>query len=410
MYTKFAYQKKWLLFLILLFSSCEKDDLKLELRSSENETLYWENNQTASKRFSTIMYSPSGTERFKVVHISDPHLSSYSYSNHYKNPFNLIQSVRFANQQELRINALVATGDFLSIDKKAQAMEYLKSFAFYFYKDNHIPSFLCTGNHDANTNGPAQTSYVSPSEINHLLFFDNRKKGRSASTNYYYADVANPQGGTIRLIALDMQDQPWNKHDPLIYVSYSQQQINWLGNVALKEGMTDRHSVILLTHYPFQPHSSDGSTYLIDGDFVHSWNMVPEIIEAFRNRESLTKNYPNQFDPTDHLQVDFDFADASGDFICYLGGHAHCTAYFDIKGLSNQGSKPLQKMILCTNQAPSEKGTIYNRVIREEDTLSSNSFCLYAIDTAEKNIYMTFFGAYKPRNVPDYPEIHVIPY
>lgn len=45
------------------------------------------------------------------------------------------------------------------------------------------------------------------------------------------------------------------------------------------------------------------------------------------------------------------------------------------------------KMLLCTNQAPSEVGIIYNRVIREVDSLSSNSFCIYAIDTKEKNLH-----------------------
>lgn len=392
------------------FTSCEKDDIDLDLRSSENESFYWENNKIASKRFSTIMYNTSGTERFKVIHISDPHLSSYSLSNNYKAPFNLMQSVQFANQQELRINALVATGDYLSNDKKTNAVNYLKSFITHFYRDNYIPSFLCTGNHDGNSNQNESGRYINREEINQILFSDNLERQRSASTNYYYADVSNPQGGMVRIIALDMQDQSWDRYDPLHYACYSQQQINWLGNVALKEGMTDQHNVIVLTHFPFQPYAADGSTYLCDGDFIHSWNMIPEIIEAFRNHDRLIKTYPNKKNAEITMSVNFDFRNSPGDFICYLGGHAHCTAYFDIKDLFNQGFKPLQKMILCTNQAPSEKGTVYNRVIREEDALSSNSFCMYAIDTQERNIYMTFFGAYKPTNVPDYPEIHVIPY
>ena len=73
-------------------------------------------------------------------------------------------------------------------------------------------------------------------------------------------------------------------------------------------------------------------------------------------------------------------------------------------------SIPPQKMLLCTNQAPSEVGIIYNRVIREVDSLSSNSFCIYAIDTKEKKIYITFFGAYKPTDKAEYPEIQIIPY
>ena len=53
--------------------------------------------------------------------------------------------------------------------------------------------------------------------------------------------------------------------------------------------MTDHHSVIILTHYPFQRRSVNNDTYLCDGDYVHSWNMIPEIIEAFRTRSLLEK-------------------------------------------------------------------------------------------------------------------------
>ena len=67
-------------------------------------------------------------------------------------------------------------------------------------------------------------------------------------------------------------------------------------------------------------------------------------------------------------------------------------------------------MLLCTNQSPSEIGTVYNKVKREFGTKTSNSFCLYAIDTKEKKIYITFFGAYKPSDDPDYPNIQTLTY
>lgn len=214
----------------------------------------------------------------------------------------------------------------------------------------------------------------------------------------------------IRFIALDMLDQPAFQYNTFSYAYFSQKQIDWLINIALKNGMTDHHSVIILTHYPFQRRSVHNDTYLCDGDFVHSWNMIPEIIEAFRTRTSLEKAYPNQFN-LDPINVKADFSDRKGEFICYLGGHIHCNAYFDVTGLENESTELVpQKMILCTNQAPSEKGVVYNRVIREEDSLSSNSFCIYAVDTKEKKIYITYFGAYKPSNDRNYPEIHTISY
>ena len=67
-------------------------------------------------------------------------------------------------------------------------------------------------------------------------------------------------------------------------------------------------------------------------------------------------------------------------------------------------------MILCSNQAPKDAGIVYNRVKREEDSISSNSFNIYYIDTLNEKIYITFFGAYQPDNDPSFPEVIVLPY
>ena len=71
-----------------------------------------------------------------------------------------------------------------------------------------------------------------------------------------------------------MLDQPASEYNTLFYAYYSQEQINWLGNIALKEGLTDQHSIIILNHYPFQAYSPNAKTYLCDGDFVHHWSMI----------------------------------------------------------------------------------------------------------------------------------------
>mgnify|MGYP001530534885 CR=1 FL=1 len=339
------------------------------LRSDIHDYLYTINNSEATQRLDSIMYNKTDTdkiyERFKIVHISDPHISAISTNNNYTNPINLKQSVTFANQSKLKINALIATGDFISNSSRKDAILFMESFTKHFYEGNHIPSFICTGNHDCNMIEKVSKNYISKEKIHSILF----PKQTQTNQNYFYADIPNPQGGTIRIISLDMLDQPGTEYNTRIYAYYSQEQINWLGNIALKKGITDQHSIIILNHYPFQAYSSKANTYLCDGDFVHPWFMIP------------------------------------------LGGHDHFTTNFDIHDLENENkSIPPQKMLLCTNQAPSEVGIIYNRVIREVDSLSSNSFCIYAIDTKEKKIYITFFGAYKPTDKAEYPKIQIIPY
>ena len=405
-----------IVFLIVLtiWVGCEDEEADLRLRNSENEVYYWENNKLAAQRFATIMYRHDGrrTERFKMVHISDSHLSSWSFSNNYKLPINLLQSVKFANQQELKINTIVATGDLISNGKKEEAIDYMRSFVSNFYMENYIPSFLCTGNHDSNSIDYIKNSFLYKNEVNRIMFSaTNYRINRPFGENYYYSDVPDPQGGVMRIISLDMLDQTASEYNTLFYASFSQAQVDWLAEVALKEGMTDRHSVIILSHYPFQCYDQNATTYLCDGDFVHSWNMIPEIVEAFRTHSSLNKNYPNKLNKNDSIHVNFDFSGCQGEFVCYLGGHAHCSAYFNVIGLSNESSNfQPQKMLLCTNQAPSESGVIYNRVVRKEGSTSSNCFSIYAIDTKEKNIYVTFFGAYKPSNDQDYPGVFSIPY
>ena len=416
---KHTFQNCLFLSLLWICCGCENTLDGLSLRSDQNERFYWGNNAAASERVAKIMYNESNgsrSERFKIVHISDVHLSSWSPSNHYVLPINLRQSVQFANQPELRINVMAVTGDFISYGKKSEAKAYMKSFASSLQQDNFIPYVICTGNHDSNIGAqedrsPIMSTLFYKPEITNLLFTNNQNSyKRIPNENYYYKDFSNPQGGTIRMIALDMIDQPSDVYNTLNYAHYSQEQINWLSNVALREGMTSSHSVIILNHYPFQHHDSGASTYLCDGDYVHPWYMIPEIVEAFRGHTTLTKTYPNQFGGED-IHVDADFTNNTATFICYLGGHIHANAYFEIKGLSNeQMNLPKQKMIICTNQAPSEAGTVYNRVKREEDSLSSNSFCIHAIDTQEHKIYITFFGAFCPEGATNYTDIQELTY
>ena len=416
---KHTFQNYLFLSLLWICCGCENTLDGLSLRSDQNERFYWGNNAAASERVAKSMYNESNgsrSERFKIVHISDVHLSSWSPSNHYVLPINLRQSVQFANQPELRINVMAVTGDFISYGKKSEAKAYMKSFASSLQQDNFIPYVICTGNHDSNIGAqedrsPIMSTLFYKPEITNLLFTNNQNSyKRIPNENYYYKDFSNPQGGTIRMIALDMIDQPSDVYNTLNYAHYSQEQINWLSNVALREGMTSSHSVIILNHYPFQHHDSGASTYLCDGDYVHPWYMIPEIVEAFRGHTTLTKTYPNQFGGED-IHVDADFTNNTATFICYLGGHIHANAYFEIKGLSNeQMNLPKQKMIICTNQAPSEAGTVYNRVKREEDSLSSNSFCIHAIDTQEHKIYITFFGAFRPEGAKNYPDIQELTY
>jgi hypothetical protein len=253
-----------------------------------------------------------------------------------------------------------------------------------------------------------QSEYLSSAELADV--FNNKGNyslQRPAGKSYYYADVKNPMGGIIRFIALDMTDQPASRYDTMRNAVFSQDQTDWFANVALQQGMTGQHSIIVLTHYPFQPYREDAGTYLVDGNFIHTYKLFPEIVEAFRSRSSIRKTFENIRQPSDTRTVDYDFSESKGEFICYLGGHAHTFAVFDVEKLSNANEQLLpQRMILCTNKAASNAGVVFNSVRRENGGLSSNSFTLYSIDTRERKIYITYFGSFNPSfNNAEFPMI-----
>ena len=404
---------------ILIGYSCN-DKMSKEEYEQLAESNYQQNNAIAQKRLKSIMFhnEDMNIERFKIVHISDTHVSARSSSNHFENPRNLKEAIAFANQDSININALVMTGDLIDNGKKEDALKYMSSFFTSFYSKNNIPSFYCYGNHDSNIIynkiNNTRNEEIGKSEL-HL---SSKKRGnydleRPYGENYFYADVDNPMGETIRIISLDMLDQEGTEYYTQDTVIYSEKQVKWFCEIALKEGMTSNHSVIVLNHYPFQKRCWDNhSTYLNWGGYVYPWNMIPEIVEAFREKISISKTYHNS-QIKDSIVVNTDFSSCPGEFICYMGGHAHVTARFEIAKLENSSGNLLpQQMLLCTNMSPSEVSAVYNKVKRVPYSLSDNSFCIYAIDTKEKKIDITFFGAYLPEGMTneEYPEIQVISY
>ena len=364
------------------------------------------NTQDASTLLQRIMFSeilnPNGTstlrntyERFKIVHISDPHLSNWTADNHYSNPINVLEAVQFANLTDLRINALVATGDFISNMEETTAFDaslYMQSFISALYSNNNIPSFVCTGNHDTNMLTDNREYYLSKQTLNNLLFAkSNYAVRRPYGENYYYADVSNPCGGTIRIIALDNTDQEDFDYNALTTSCITQKQVDWLIQTALVEGMTDSHSVIILNHHPLQPYSKDQSTYMCSGTHLYGATFIPNIVNAFIQKKTWEANYKSTKAPSTTLQVKANFTNAKGDFICYLGGHAHTPAHFEVT--CQDHSAPKQLMLLANTLSPELQNNSFCYIKRAKDDLSSNSFSIYAIDTQEKNIYITNFGA-----------------
>lgn len=386
-----------LFFGTLLLTNCHQEDplenfqINTKEATSQLQSIMF-NGTTSQNNLSMLK---NGYERFKIVHISDPHLSNWTADNHYVNPVNLKEAIRFANLPEARINALVATGDFIgNMDKtdRSDAMMYLHAFCNTLFSNNTIPSFVCTGNHETNMLTDNTSYYLEKQTLHDLLFATkNYTLHQPGGENYYYADLKNPAGGIIRIIALDNTDQEGFDYNSLQTCCITPKQVDWLIQTALTEGMTEKHSIILLNHHPLQSFSKDQSTYMCSGTHLYGSSLVPDIVDAFIRKQTLDRSYTTTIAPYRTLHVKANFTQTAGEFICYLGGHAHTPAHFEVT--CNNPSAAKQIMLLANTSSPEMQNNSYIYIKRDKEGLSSNSFSIYAIDTQEKKIYITYFGA-----------------
>ena len=155
--------------------------------------------------------------------------------------------------------------------------------------------------------------------------------------------------------------------------------------------MTDKHSVIIINHHPLQPYSKDQSTYMCAGAHLYKETLVPSIINAFIQKKKFEATYNTTQSPFNTIHVDADFENCKGDFICYLGGHTHTQAHFEVMCDTPQAAK--QIMLLANTMSPDMQNNNYGYIARDKNNTTSNSFSIYAIDTNEKKIYITYFGA-----------------
>ena len=384
------------IFIVGLFSACSKDSYTEKKKIEDYEI----NRQNSLQLFTPVMYNDLDgvhEELFKIVHISDAHVSSWSSGNHFHNPQNLQEAVLFANDTVAKINAMVATGDHIGNHIPTthnEAVSFMNVFTNTLYKNNKIPTFTSTGNHDANMMNPNDiTLYAfSKTELYNLLTSKtNYQINIEGRENYYYADLTNPMGGIIRIIALDVTDQDVMIYNAQHNAILSQRQIDWLCHTALKKDMTEHHSVIILVHHPLPPVEKEALKEVVSNDFLYNWNMVPEIIEAFRTKQTFTGKYRNKLLESDSIFINVSFNDSPGEFICYMGGHLHTYLNYEVRSSTNP-TLPNQIMIIANNMSPSDKSET-SPIERTDTGLRNNTFNLYAIDTKKKMIFVTFFGA-----------------
>ncbi|ETA75101.1 hypothetical protein LEQ_1159 [Ligilactobacillus equi DPC 6820] len=178
------------------------------------------------------------------------------------------------------------------------------------------PIFELLGNHDT---GIGQAGGLNPSktltenDIRRLYKTSGAPYGekRNDDSLYFYYDVKINGQPALRVIGLNSSDSPYTTtsgnydYDKLHFLSYQQEQLNWLANQALQTTLP----VIVFTH--------SSETDVINSDVLY------KILLAFKNRNSATLSSSNSGDLGVHgLFVDFSNLPTST-LVALVSGHTH---------------------------------------------------------------------------------------
>lgn len=372
----------------------------------------------------TMRNSGSGwTSRVNLLHITDTHIGdTVSYNN-------LLESLDVGNDLYTGgiIKAVINTGDNTNGGGSSLSnflAQYTKNTAAI--STSTAPYLMQLGNHDAN-NG--QNVAIADVPTNNDLYppfdFIFSQTGVQAGdvTNkkrYYYYDVT--QGGhDVRIIMLDMLDHHDYTENGTNYhcqwnVVYSQAQIDWLASVL--NSTPANYGVIIGNHFPFAPSRngySEEYPALNDGYFVQSpttsasdgWKMIPEIVDAWQRRTTLSKTYNDTVGEHD-IVANYNFSDvpSGAEFICYLCGHTHSKNVFRVE---EENGDQFDQLMLCEDSS-GQNGVALNRVYKRFGTIADNAFSCLSIDMDEKKIYRTSYGVYKKCSDPTVEQTQVFSY
>ena len=232
---------------------------------------------------------------------------------------------------------------------------------------------------------------------------------------YGYKDFDNYK---IRIIILNNFDYPNNQDSLGKYIYYGsqpmylQEQTDWL--IETLNSVPENYTVIVAGHItePVQcdemkipQHLStlnrSNVNAVIGTCGFMSDTVIADIIEAYRNKTSLTKSYTysRQTANVTGVEVDADFSDAKGEFACYICGHTHNQAIGRIHNHENQ--------VVYFND--SSRGLINNSswtqaslVPRTREGRAQDLLTVLCVDTENKNLNFIRVGAHLSMYMEDY--------
>lgn len=313
------------------------------------------------------------------LYFTDPHISTES-------SFTDIDTLNYINRN-LKTEFTACCGD--NFDNVASKQHHLDTAAKFMNNLNIEKFFTVKGNHDDNSiqsEGIDNIRYTMlPQEQYDIMFrrlegivkFDDLNKYGL----YYYYDAPKSKVRAIFLNSIDipymidkLAPSAW-KYSGQSNYAYSDAQLNWLANTALKLPSKD-WKVILFTHInPF----SEG---VIGADkLAHNSSVLLGIIDAFKSGTSYEASQ-SAGDFAHQVSIDFS-SQGNGKVIAFFYGHTHSEQVLSREGIKYIGS---------WNDCPRKAASNPNAPTRITGTISEICLNAVTVDSQQNRIFITKFG------------------
>ncbi|MCU5596795.1 metallophosphoesterase [Bacillus wiedmannii] len=326
---------------------------------------------------------PLPEHTFKVGFITDNHYEDTPYA------FSSLAHYKYIAEMSklIKLNAIIAGGDNINGNtNKAHGIKHNGDVASLLFTRSECDAFLLKGNHDdcsyysAQSGNNSLDEVITDEELQKLYhtttcLYGEKRKGSSL---YFYKDYEEHK---IRLIGLNSFDLPYvsdqngkNKYPTINISGFQNQQLNWLGNEALK--LPSREwQVIIFSHAP------------INGSFANFTQINSEVLTGILSAYLNGSMYQKKGNPTEFLgnvNVGVDFSkQGRGTLIAFVSGHLHRDGQKNYEGINC-----IQTLnSLCANSHPGE--TPY----REEGNSNEDAWDIFSIDTITRKINILRCGA-----------------
>lgn len=384
--------------LLATMTGCEKKILPL---GDDADSAYAMIREAEDARVRLLLkqYGANHSAVLNIAFITDSHIDLGP--NVVENYQNVRDSIRFCNDSEIPISAIIQGGDIVTkiFGRKEQHIEHMSEYFDMSWK-SQVPHLYTKGNHDLNAINVSPLDLLSDADWGKVWFnkaelyygIVRNKMANGQKSGYYYYDL---KAWKVRIISIDCFDVDYSKTDSKGNILYwggtsnyiANEQFNWIVHTALNFDDKEEKDwgVVLFTHF-YRPSDKDGTS--IEPVFESIYKKFNDMLLAFNKQSafSLTYSFP-QNDFYD-LSVNVDWRryaeeDKKPYLICILSGHQHTDIYMNWWGA---------KHIVTANQFCGTQSSD-ERIKRIPSSKSQNLFDILNIDLKERKMRIFRYGA-----------------